>query len=93
MLGHKTPSKSLPGAWWGIVNKYSEDPLQPAKFLLGFGVWTGLSMQCVYVCFLAKGHGISKKEQGGYDDINNGQHSFQINIGTWNCAHELWHHH
>jgi hypothetical protein len=20
-LGHKTPSKSLPGAWWGILNK------------------------------------------------------------------------
>jgi hypothetical protein len=20
-LGHKTPSKSLPGAWWGFLNK------------------------------------------------------------------------
>jgi hypothetical protein len=24
-LGHETPSKSLPGAWWGILNEFTSN--------------------------------------------------------------------
>ncbi len=49
-LGHKTPSKSLPGAWWGILNQYGHIPLPELEFNCArastgiFALWFSTSM-------------------------------------------------